>query len=45
MSGLHLVDLDGDGNLDLFLSAHDTAGAIAALDDGKGADSASRMQA
>ncbi len=36
LSGLHLVDLDGDGRLDLFLSAHGTAGALAALNDGKG---------
>ena len=36
LSGLHLVDLDGDGHLDLFLSAHGTAGALAALNDGKG---------
>jgi hypothetical protein len=36
LSGLHLVDLDGDGHLDLFLSAHGTAGALAALGDGKG---------
>jgi len=36
LSGLHLVDLDGDGHLDLFLSAHGTTGALAALGDGKG---------
>jgi len=36
LSGLHLVDLDGDGCLDLFLSAHGTRGAVAALNDGKG---------
>src|SRR5271166_1963148 len=36
LSGLHLVDLDGDGHLDLFLSAHGTSGALAALNDGKG---------
>jgi hypothetical protein len=36
LSGLHLVDLDGDGHLDLFLSAHGTAGALAALGDGQG---------
>jgi hypothetical protein len=36
LSGLHLVDLDGDGQLDLFLSAHGTGGALAALNDGQG---------
>src|SRR5262245_24558262 len=36
LSGLHLVDLDGDGKLDLFLSAHGGGGALAALNDGKG---------
>jgi hypothetical protein len=36
LSGLHLVDLDGDGHLDLFLSAHGTTGALAALGDGRG---------
>src|SRR5262249_31742114 len=36
LSGLHLVDLDGDGHLDLFLSAHGGGGAVAALGDGKG---------
>ena len=36
LSGLHLVDLDGDGRLDLFLSAHGTPGALAALNDGRG---------
>ncbi|MHB1033247.1 MAG: FG-GAP repeat domain-containing protein [Pirellulales bacterium] len=36
LSGLHLVDLDGDGHLDLFLSAHGTRGAVAALGDGRG---------
>ncbi|UCG56538.1 MAG: CRTAC1 family protein [Phycisphaerales bacterium] len=36
LSGLHLVDLDGDGDLDLFLSAHGKGGALAALSDGKG---------
>jgi hypothetical protein len=36
LSGLHLVDLDGDGHLDVFLSAHGGGGAIAALNDGKG---------
>jgi hypothetical protein len=36
LSGQTLVDLDGDGVLDLFLSVHGTGGAIAALGDGKG---------
>jgi len=33
LSGLHLVDLDADGRLDLFLSAHGGGGALAALND------------
>ncbi len=36
LSGLHLIDLDADGDLDLFLSAHGAGRAIAALNDGKG---------
>ncbi len=36
LSGLHLIDLDADGDLDLFLSAHGAGKAIAALNDGKG---------
>jgi VCBS repeat protein len=37
LSGLHLVDLDGDGRLDLFFSAHGSEGpALAALGDGGG---------
>jgi hypothetical protein len=36
LSGVHLVDLDGDGKLDLFLSAHGGGGALAALNDGVG---------
>ncbi|MGD0896288.1 MAG: CRTAC1 family protein [Thermoguttaceae bacterium] len=36
LSGIDLVDLDGDGKLDLFLSAHSQKGATAALGDGKG---------
>jgi len=36
LSGLNLVDLDGDGRLDLFLSAHGGGGALALLGDGKG---------
>ncbi len=36
LSGIDLVDLDGDGKLDLFLSAHSQKGAAAGLGDGKG---------
>ena len=36
LSGLHLVDLDGDGKLDLFLGAHGGGEALAALNDGSG---------
>jgi MYXO-CTERM domain-containing protein len=36
MSGLHLVDLDGDGKLDVFLSSHGSYGSLAALGDGTG---------
>jgi hypothetical protein len=36
LSGLHLVDLDGDDDLDLFLSAHGKGEAMAALNDGSG---------
>lgn len=36
LSGLHLVDLDADGDLDLFLSAHGRGNALAALNDGRG---------
>ncbi|HLX64588.1 MAG TPA: CRTAC1 family protein [Planctomycetota bacterium] len=35
LSGIDLVDLDGDGHLDLFIGAHGQAGAIA-LNDGLG---------
>jgi hypothetical protein len=37
LSGLHFVDLDGDGHLDLFLSSHGGADALAVLNDGHGA--------
>ncbi len=36
LSGQTLVDLDGDGILDLFLSVHGPGGAVAALGDGHG---------
>ncbi len=36
LSGLHLVDLDGDGKLDVFLSSHGSYGSLAALGDGTG---------
>jgi len=36
LSGLNLIDLDGDGQLDLFLSAHGTGSPLALLGDGKG---------
>jgi hypothetical protein len=35
MSGIQLVDLDGDGDLDYFMGAHG-GGGIAALNDGRG---------
>jgi len=34
LSGLHLVDLDSDGKLDLFLSSHGRGAALAVLGDG-----------
>jgi hypothetical protein len=37
LSGIHFVDLDGDGKLDLFLSSHGGGNALAALNDGHGA--------
>ena len=36
LSGLNLVDLDGDGHLDLFLAAHGAGRARALLNDGRG---------
>jgi MYXO-CTERM domain-containing protein len=36
MSGAGLIDLDGDGDLDLFLSSHGSYGSLTALNDGKG---------
>ncbi|MBI3877169.1 MAG: VCBS repeat-containing protein, partial [Verrucomicrobia bacterium] len=36
LSGLNLVDLDGDGKLDLFLAAHGAGTALALLNDGRG---------
>src|SRR3989442_837925 len=36
LSGLNLVDLDGDGKLDLFFSAHGAGTSLAVLNDGKG---------
>jgi len=36
LSGVNLVDLDGDGKLDLFLSAHGAGVPLALLGDGKG---------
>ena len=35
LSGLHLVDLDGDGLLDLFFSSHAGGDAVATLGDGQ----------
>src|SRR4051794_40867437 len=36
MSGLNLVDLDADGNLDLFFAAHGAGVSLALLNDGHG---------
>lgn len=36
LSGVDLVDLDGDGHLDLFLGSHGGGKAVAALNDGQG---------
>lgn len=36
LSGVNLIDLDGDGKLDLFLSAHGTGAPLALLGDGRG---------
>ena len=37
LSGIHFIDLDDDGHLDLFLSSHGGADALAVLNDGSGA--------
>jgi hypothetical protein len=36
LSGLHFIDLDDDGKLDLFLSSHGGGDALALLNDGNG---------
>ena len=36
LSGLNFVDLDGDGQLDLFLAAHGAGRSLALLNDGRG---------
>jgi hypothetical protein len=36
LTGIHFVDLDGDGNLDLFLSSHGGGDALATLNDSHG---------
>src|SRR5205809_4047696 len=36
LSGLNLVDLDGDGKLDIFFAAHGAGAALAVLNDGHG---------
>ena len=36
LSGLHFVDLDGDGDFDFYMSSHGTFDGIAALNDGTG---------
>jgi hypothetical protein len=36
LSGAALIDLDGDGDLDVYLSSHGSYGALAAVNDGKG---------
>lgn len=36
LSGLNLVDLDGDGKLDLFLASHGAGVSLALLNDGRG---------
>lgn len=36
LSGLNLVDLDGDGQLDLFFAAHGAGVSLALLNDGRG---------
>jgi MYXO-CTERM domain-containing protein len=36
LSGAGLIDLDGDGDLDVFLSSHGSYGSLTAVNDGKG---------
>src|SRR5882724_4114778 len=36
LSGLNLVDLDGDGKLDLFFASHGAGVSLALLNDGQG---------